>query len=979
MFIRYIQNFAKNISQLEIPMLKTIKKTLLLSLFIFSSCIFPSAFAMRRVAQAVVARTLNQAAPFRHSLAARCPSFFSGVIIPMAEESAKIDQVSTFHLNENVTMTTFESPDSFVAMDQEGGNCCTVTDQSLSDTELRDTLNQIEQERLANVNQNAQARVVDLNSKPEATPYQSSSQGNGVRNDWEKGKSESASNRRAILAQMDVALPNAKAELVSCIENHPTTVQNKTSNLVKSYSSLSVSEVEAEKAIHIQNLRKLEDKLNFYMQQKPHNHVESCYAAIEILEVKSDIDSTRGAIQKCNEIIHKFEQEAQDFENNLKTASPEEIEKTIEDLDAEKKSIADSIAQEKHECNLQNNRLKQIHAELESLRKKSARAKLLVVEQKAVEEKQTKTSQKLKSLNYQQTENNARITQAQSVLVEKQHAQEVELAQQNQEQEALMSDNQLIESQHEACTFDFANCPDSGPEKHWSDRQDALFQTIDQGYLQYDQAFNLTPQTCGFLAAHGIDYKNFQNFYGTALQQQLHQEMCDILSQAGLLQTELGHSSNLVNSIVDFADAAYDANQLGQIKTVTSLNNLSFSLLEYGQAVVTGTQLGLKGIAHTVSNLDQAAESVGKAVYYVLETVALGNYTGSNDACIQLREQRKAEIVAGLQNLGNAFANLTGPQRVQAVTQFLVEGYGAGNISKVVGGVCGITEFAAAAGEQVGAEKLGHEVAKTAQKMEQVAQEKIVQTVAEELANAEKNIDKAVKSFAGDISILPRKCKILTVAEVVTEIKKVGGKISVSNVGLFNNTKYWLEQICAKINTKIESTLLEQYNKMTQIAGNAKMSVCMDLEHIVNVGYKLVKDGSGAYHTVKFTGGHLAGTMSKLAQEGLFEIKSFVEFGGGCIEYKVKDLLTGLEFTHTEFPAHWNVEKIAQETKNLVENAISNGSLTEKTIKPVYASTSEGFQLKIITDSAPKLHDCISIENTVNRHIVTAHPYKGKL
>ena len=94
-------------------------------------------------------------------------------------------------------------------------------------------------------------------------------------------------------------------------------------------------------------------------------------------------------------------------------------------------------------------------------------------------------------------------------------------------------------------------------------------------------------------------------------------------------------------------------------------------------------------------------------------------------------------------------------------------------------------------------------------------------------------------------------------------------------------------------------------------------------------------------------------------------------------ERQVKDLITGLKFTHTEFPAHWSVEKIAQETKCLVENAITNGSLTEKINKPVIAMTSEGFELKIITDSAPKIHDCASIENTINRHIVTARPHKG--
>ena len=136
---------------------------------------------------------------------------------------------------------------------------------------------------------------------------------------------------------------------------------------------------------------------------------------------------------------------------------------------------------------------------------------------------------------------------------------------------------------------------------------------------------------------------------------------------------------------------------------------------------------------------------------------------------------------------------------------------------------------------------------------------------------------------------------------------------------------------------------------------------------------------SQTYHTVKLTGGHLAGTMSKLAQEGLVEIKSFTEFAGGCIEYEAIDLVTKTKFTHTEFPSHWNIEKIVQETKFLLENAIKNESFSENMNKPVIAMTSEGFNLKIITILAPDSHDCISIENTLNRHIVTSHPYKGKI
>jgi hypothetical protein len=103
---------------------------------------------------------------------------------------------------------------------------------------------------------------------------------------------------------------------------------------------------------------------------------------------------------------------------------------------------------------------------------------------------------------------------------------------------------------------------------------------------------------------------------------------------------------------------------------------------------------------------------------------------------------------------------------------------------------------------------------------------------------------------------------------------------------------------------------------------------------------------------------------------------SIIEFGNGCKQYKVKDLLSGSKFTHTEFPSSWDAEKIARETTRLTENAIANGLLNES--KPLYVMTEDGFKLKIITNIEPLNHTCELIENTINRHIVTSHPvYKG--
>jgi len=108
------------------------------------------------------------------------------------------------------------------------------------------------------------------------------------------------------------------------------------------------------------------------------------------------------------------------------------------------------------------------------------------------------------------------------------------------EQELLNFEEVLnaTENEYQSCNFDITNCTNSELEKHWNKRQDALLETTEQDYDQYDQLYNLTPQVCGYLKAHGIDYNDFQGFFGTALQQQLHGEMCDVLSQAALLQAQ---------------------------------------------------------------------------------------------------------------------------------------------------------------------------------------------------------------------------------------------------------------------------------------------------------------------------------------------------------------------------------------------------------------------------------------------------------
>ena len=119
--------------------------------------------------------------------------------------------------------------------------------------------------------------------------------------------------------------------------------------------------------------------------------------------------------------------------------------------------------------------------------------------------------QDLAMLHHKQQELETKIAQIQNVIAEKQCTQEVELAQQNYEQETLIRSEKYVQSQHDACSFDLENCLNPGLKQKWSDRQNALFNTMEEGYKQFDQKFDLNSQVLGFLAAQGIDPKEFQN------------------------------------------------------------------------------------------------------------------------------------------------------------------------------------------------------------------------------------------------------------------------------------------------------------------------------------------------------------------------------------------------------------------------------------------------------------------------------------
>jgi hypothetical protein len=299
--------------------------------------------------------------------------------------------------------------------------------------------------------------------------------------------------------------------------------------------------------------------------------------------------------------------------------------------------------------------------------------------------------------------------------------------------------------------------------------------------VQYDQQYNLTPQTAGFLSAHGIDYRDFLGVNGTPLQHHVHSEICDLVSQAATAHMQFSNQKNLLTSVVEVAHAAHQANKNNQVRLASQLTDvgwIGFKLnreiinsiindpMAYAKAGVSGIKNGVKGVLYTATHLGETINGLGKAIYSVLEFVAFN----SSEMVLEYpeiygprRDKINAQAAAVLKNLGEKIENSTGPERFEALVQFAVDYKSAEKIIHAVGGVCGIVRsqakvmrslegIASLAEEQA----VAREVMQAAEQLELVVQEKVAKSLAGELMEAGKNLGKTGKVASGSKATPPR-------------------------------------------------------------------------------------------------------------------------------------------------------------------------------------------------------------------------------
>ncbi|HSW75788.1 MAG TPA: hypothetical protein VLG50_01990, partial [Candidatus Saccharimonadales bacterium] len=533
-------------------MLKIIKKALLLASFVFSS-VFPmrqvaqialeNIFPKKQVAQVMLARTLNQSVFVHNSLAAK-----SSVIASIAILAKNIEAKAMF--TEDIFLGLFES----VANDCKKNG---TRDQIYHDLKNGHSFIVMNGANWQGSSESG-APTCGCSSQLGSTNFTGSSSvdmvhqgllsGNSLEAEEHLFKIEHNAQRQEMQEEY---FENVKKQVNFISANYSTIIQNKTAELVKSCSLSSRQELLDKKWDLANRLTDLEKRFEYLKEKNvhvkyifdiaptnnPHHSHGSIYCDIkenlpdkeyfEVLEaiwLKTNIESIKAAMQECDWRIFRFEQEARDsISSKLENEFIDTIEKEITDLATNKGKIACYVAQKENDLNKLKNSLYKIENELEYFYKErtwvdrffnKSTINSFWNKDNALKEQIAQMSQDLQILKDSQKKCEVQIEQAQKIVQGKIKiaSQESQILQEKQEQEAIALYEQSVRSHQSLGDFYSAN------EEERNDLKEALSETIKQNYMSYDQQYNLTPQTAGFLAVNGIDYKDFLGFNGTALQ-----------------------------------------------------------------------------------------------------------------------------------------------------------------------------------------------------------------------------------------------------------------------------------------------------------------------------------------------------------------------------------------------------------------------------------------------------------------------------
>lgn len=503
----------------------------------------------------------------------------------------------------------------------------------------------------------------------------------------------------------------------------------------------------------------------------------------------------------------------------------------------------------------------------------------------------------------------------QEALAREKESKAIKLKHQKQLIQEHQSYQSLLESQFESL--------------YYADRYDALLESERFDYKQYEQEYELDAQIRGYLYAQGVDYKEYQQCFGTALQQQFHQEICDIFQEVAhesLKRPDSIGKSLLFEHGCNFAHAANESNQNGCVSVTAILLDIGHACVAIGfdimdrpgaylQALAGGVYDSVSDFAQVVVHPVTTVSSLGQMIYFVFETAALQQAAVDFDSNIlsQRYAERERYICETLSHLKNHFLSLDAPEKLRALTKFCADFTVTPKIAHACTymlagtlkrGAC-IESALGMMAEEFGAAEAAEEAVALVQEAELLAEQQLAAEIGQQFAEAESVINKAA-------SIAPRPLKV-----ILDEVRAFkNGVIPLHCTELADEFKAALKVIEDALKSKKLAELRKLYEYRT-IDGKR---VQMALNHILNFELKLTKSKKG--HVLYISGGHLAGACEALEATGLVKIVNKKHLPSGAIDYYMRNLVTSEMFKKpkTSFPAHWNEEHICEKIWSIYEN-----------------------------------------------------------
>lgn len=477
---------------------------------------------------------------------------------------------------------------------------------------------------------------------------------------------------------------------------------------------------------------------------------------------------------------------------------------------------------------------------------------------------------------------------------------------------------------------------------HNTARQKAAQKSLDQKLAQSVQTVSLTSQAQAFLMHKGLNPQIYQDCYGTALQHQLHQEVCssfEIIAESYRHQLS---SSAYLDMALAFCDTAFMATEYEVLPLACYLQDVGRACQsiagwiiqkvgDYSVAILEGSVQSGKEFAHMISHPVETIANMGRAVLFILETIALANpnYYHCSDSQVYfddylkpLQKAREEQIdnlvLAGYQS----FKNCSDVDLVRCASRLGTDCFLQHKLIQTMGAFAGVVrsqsknvrsfEYVL---EAVGQEP---EFAGTAQRLFEFQEE------------LEKDIGRNIGTSVGitpvaessKISQAAEVIKVRPISEIQKDIAKYGGKIPLHDAALCQEVITSIQTILEEINYKIDIKFKNVNSWKWIIEDGVKKKINLDIEHIINYGANINRNKLTQSLTFTIDGGHLAGSAELLESKGLVKILKKNDLGNGAFEYKMEDVFCKQSITKTEFPKDWDYKKIVESCWEVYENPL---------------------------------------------------------